>query len=739
MSKRNLSTSNYIVIALSICLLFSAGVLAKDSRQAEWDTCLTQANQAIIDGNYADAHASLDKALDTSRKFQTGDPRLGRLWHLIGDLYLREANYDLAKEYFERALTAQQKALGPEDLAVADALAGLGACCEKRGDHVRAELFLARAMEIWRKQLGPDHPRLLSALPAMATYATLDNDLPRAQKLYEQVISIENKSNAVDKNQVGASLNLLAGLLASRGQYKDAEPLAQKAVDILEKSGAQSIGCDSARENLAYIEHQLGKPAPVFSGSGNEAPAGSTGSETAAPSSAASPATRTDSSARGTTTRDAGTSNEKPVQPAAEKRIASEIPRTKLINPALRGDQKVSQVPAHQNAGTDTKAVLRTPETMAVTAIAKDFHPWELGSGNPATAAGTSAHAPGDGRIKYLSGGRLISQEDYKAMLLTNQAYEMIKTEKYRMAVEILNKALAQSPQLASAHTNLGLALIRLGENNQAIEHLKQAIAIDPGRPAPWINLASAFQISGQLRAALATTHEFLRRFPSSTHTAKVKDLAMHLEQEVNNQARVQKVVASAGSQSAGDYYPYVTQEGRLRWSPQRKVLKVYAGNGSTVKGFKKEYVGFLKEAFKQWADASQGAVAFEFVNKPDKADVECAWTADPERAASRAEGGETRLTYQHGLIEHAVISVLTCDPSPDSPLGPNQVRVACLHEIGHALGLSGHSPDSQDIMYCSIPLADVKPAISTRDSQTLKRVYAGDNAISFAESRTDV
>ena len=691
---RKLSGGNsFVVMTISLCLLLTAGVLAKDSKKAAWENTLGQAGQAMVSGNYAESHALLDQALEISRKFPTGDPRLGGLWHQLGELYMREANYDLAKEYFERALVSEQKSLGPDHSAVADSLAGLAACCEKRGDHVRAELFLARAMEIWRKQSGPEHPRLIGALPAMATYATLDNDLPRAQKLYEQLIAAESRTQPSGNTHLGTSLNLMAGLLASRGQYQEAEPMAQKAVDILGKADGQSIACDSARENLIYIEKQLGKPLPDFAGTGEA---------------------KTTSS------------SEKPAPTdARDQRL-----KTSLLPPADTSPHQPLIV------HTDTKAVLRPPDTVPVTAIAADFHPWEVNAEKTPAGTGSGAHPAGWGRIKYLSGGKLITPEEYKAMLLTNQAYEMIKTEKYRMAVEILNKALAQCPHLASAHTNLGLALVRLGENEPAVEHLKQAIALDPARPAPWINLASAFQLSGHLTAALATTQEFLRRFPTSAMASKVKDLSQHLALEVNNQARVQKTTASAQASKDNDYFPYATEEGRRRWSPQHNVLKVYVGNGADVKGFKKEYPGLLKDAFKQWSDASKGTVAFEFVNKPDKADIECAWGADPTQTAAPAEGGEARLVFANGLIEHARITVLTCDPSPDSPLSANQVKAACLHEIGHALGLSGHSPNARDIMYCSMPLADVKISVSDRDAQTLKRLYG--EAISFNHTPAD-
>ena len=44
------------------------------------------------------------------------------------------------------------------------------------------------------------------------------------------------------------------------------------------------------------------------------------------------------------------------------------------------------------------------------------------------------------------------------------------------------------------------------------------------------------------------------------------------------------------------------------------------------------------------------------------------------------------------------------------------------VHEMGHALGLGGHSPDPSDVMYKSVGAA-TEP--SARDRETLRLLYA--------------
>lgn len=329
------------------------------------------------------------------------------------------------------------------------------------------------------------------------------------------------------------------------------------------------------------------------------------------------------------------------------------------------------------------------------------------------------------GKVRYLAEGRLITPEEYKALLLATEAYEMMRAEKYRMAADVLAKALDIYPELPSAHTNIGLALARLGQTDEAIEHLKVAISLDPTRSAPWVNLASSFQTSGRLKDCVETYQEYLRRFPNDSLASKASELVKHIQEEVNEQSSVEKSLAVTHETGKNDYFAYTTAGGTLKWSPNHSPIKVHIGNGARVPGYKTEFQGIMNDAFNNWALASQDKVKFEFVPKPEGADIECVWTNDYSQVNSPAEGGEAQVHSNANGITHVKIVILTADPTPDSPLNQNQVRAVCLHEIGHSLGLIGHSPNPGDIMYCTMPSVDSKIAISARDIDTMRKLYS--------------
>lgn len=87
-----------------------------------------------------------------------------------------------------------------------------------------------------------------------------------------------------------------------------------------------------------------------------------------------------------------------------------------------------------------------------------------------------------------------------------------------------------------------------------------------------------------------------------------------------------------------------------------------------------------------------------------------------------RARSAETRYEIYSQPIENQVVlrHRFIIQLRPD--LTANYTQAAARHELGHALGIWGHSPLETDALYFS--QVRQSPLISVRDVNTLKRVY---------------
>ncbi|MBX9690294.1 MAG: matrixin family metalloprotease [Candidatus Obscuribacterales bacterium] len=163
-----------------------------------------------------------------------------------------------------------------------------------------------------------------------------------------------------------------------------------------------------------------------------------------------------------------------------------------------------------------------------------------------------------------------------------------------------------------------------------------------------------------------------------------------------------------------------------------------------------KAFVNCVLRAFESWEFQTDGLLKFSQIDNPNQARIQVVWKhlgADKDRSGCLL-GAHTILKYtNHGSGSLSLMSVgavpvpiyiprmgpkYTVPPQVmevnlDLILSKEQsVRYPCLqnivtHELGHALGLLGHSPNQADIMY---PVTDEYSRLSQRDLNTLIKLY---------------
>lgn len=335
--------------------------------------------------------------------------------------------------------------------------------------------------------------------------------------------------------------------------------------------------------------------------------------------------------------------------------------------------------------------------------------------GTCAALIGTCAALIGTGAPASAQDGVVVMTGD--AATLYRQGVSQLHANDNVNAVTSLARAVTLAPNVSEIHHTLGLALAKTGQVGQAILELETARNLNPNSAASWMTLAGLYQTQGRISQAIATFKEFLRRFPNDREAGKVATLVQGLEKE--------KLIESPSSPD--DYLMEVTRDGLFRWSKEKMPLKVYIGPGNTIVGYKPQFLDILKKSFSDWSQVSNGMVSFVFVDDPINNDIECTWSGDPGSFRNVAEAGETRLTTssKRGLIK-GTIKFLTVPFVRELPVTDARIRTTCLHEIGHVLGMGGHTTNPEDCMFYSVVAsADAWKDLSARDANTLIKLYS--------------
>ena len=169
------------------------------------------------------------------------------------------------------------------------------------------------------------------------------------------------------------------------------------------------------------------------------------------------------------------------------------------------------------------------------------------------------------------------------------------------------------------------------------------------------------------------------------------------------------------------NYLGAIAEHGLTRWPESTMPLKVYIESASEAKDFQEEFPTILKNAFIAWTETKK--IRLEFTDNLDEAHIVCRWTDDKNDLMSILEGGNTVIVPDDNGILSVDMKILTLPPPGASSVSTNYITRVCLHEAGHALGLTGHSPMREDVMYSTVyPNEPAK--LTARDLNSMTELY---------------
>jgi len=304
-----------------------------------------------------------------------------------------------------------------------------------------------------------------------------------------------------------------------------------------------------------------------------------------------------------------------------------------------------------------------------------------------------------------------------------------LQSQNYALAEQNFQTTLtigqqAGEPTLISVSlSSIGMAQVMQDKTTQAEQTLTQALQYAQNTH---IKEAQAMALLGfeELYARRGDIVQARQKFDEATTMgdslfSRLKITQSLIEQEHRRLDIIEQALnAAQAPATAPDYFVDAQYHQKvLRWNDQTRVIKLYISSGNSIPGWKPEYIDQFKNACLVWQNSLHNQIRFEFSENPtDNVDTTISWTGD---YATRT--GLTRYNFLGNKLIKADIQ-FNLGTFDHQLYDVKSVYKISLHELGHLLGIAGHSKNPQDIMF---PTLTTTSAPSERDLATIQQVYA--------------
>jgi predicted Zn-dependent protease len=185
-----------------------------------------------------------------------------------------------------------------------------------------------------------------------------------------------------------------------------------------------------------------------------------------------------------------------------------------------------------------------------------------------------------------------------------------------------------------------------------------------------------------------------------------------------NDQSHSPSVVLPADD---GTHYVHAIKLPYSVWDSTHQTIAVY------IDPRYPQYLPEVKQAFIAWQQALNSMFAFTFVPDANQSDVAITWAdslpQDERHPDNVYTTGLTHSTSNQLFIFRNDIEFRVKTPA-QQPIAPGDLYNTALHEIGHMLGIKGHSDSPADIMTPVSHDDGHRRLVTHRDVNTLRYLY---------------
>lgn len=321
-----------------------------------------------------------------------------------------------------------------------------------------------------------------------------------------------------------------------------------------------------------------------------------------------------------------------------------------------------------------------------------------------------------DYRINRLlaTAGMQISQEaQTQAIQAYNRGVELSAAGRPNEAALSYRQALQFNPRLIEAYNNLGNILEQGEQYPEALKIYDLALYYSPRNAILHKNKGVLLQRMGQIAPAMQAYRKYLDHLPEGESDPAITEMLREYE----------KTRSLADHQP--DYFGVVTSssEGRLlNWPGFLNPVPVFVEMENTAQF---AFLSLVREGLSTWEHASEGRLRFSEVADPGKARIHILLSDGPlthpylNVGHARYYSDDDRNVFKSLRVVIRINTGNSSQPA-EQPARLAQIRRLVLHELGHAIGIWGHSNNPNDIMYTH-PIAS---GLSERDVRTARRLY---------------
>jgi tetratricopeptide (TPR) repeat protein len=293
----------------------------------------------------------------------------------------------------------------------------------------------------------------------------------------------------------------------------------------------------------------------------------------------------------------------------------------------------------------------------------------------------------------------VFSHDAFSMNNLTNAGLVAYMQQDYKRALTFLSQAVKENPYDADALYYFANTLVKLHRVETAEKYYRKVIEISPDSVFAEYSLQALYDIHNY-KTSIRLPYDSLLLKGSKLYTSE--------------NSYIHNIVEN----------PPI-----IRWDKLTMPLKVYINEPHF-----KEHESYIRDAFDQWSDMSDGLVDYQVVTSVNNAHIVVHWRknllSDFKNdfygyVAPEIEGNEL-IKYHIYLQEYGRDGKL---------LDPVRARAAAMHQVGHSLGITYHSDSEKDIMY----VEPLEPRITRRDLSTLNLIYAFDPDISNFQEALEI